>query len=70
MTLDQLRKLLNEDAPLVIHLVSGREFHVPHTDYVALSQNGSSLSFWDAKNQLEIIRTATIESITVENRAA
>jgi hypothetical protein len=70
MTVDEVRKFLHEDAPLTIHLVSGREFHVPHTDHAAISKNNTSLIISDDQDNLEIIRLPSIESITLSKKPA
>ena len=70
MTLDEIRKFLHEDAPLTIHLVSGREFFVPHTNHAALSRNNTSLIISDDQDNLEIIRLPSIESVTLTKRPA
>jgi hypothetical protein len=70
MTLEQIRRILREDAPLTVHLVSGRSFHVRHTDYAALSMSDTSLILTDDNDQIEIIRLPSIESITLEKKPA
>jgi hypothetical protein len=68
MTVEQIRKILHEDAPFVIHVVSGRQFRVAHTDYAALSMSEKMLLFTDEKENLELIRLSSIESITIEQK--
>ena len=70
MTLEQIRKLLHEDSPLTILLVSGRQFHVLHTDYAAISMSNTSLVITDDQDNIEIIRLPSIESITLEKKPA
>jgi hypothetical protein len=70
MTLEEIRRLLHEDAPLTIHLVSGRQFHVPHTDHAAISMNNTSLIISDDQGDIEIIRLPSIESVTLTKEPA
>ena len=70
MTLEQIRKILHEDAPLVVHLSSGREFYVRHTDYAAISMSDTSLVITDDNDNIEIIRLPSIESITLQKKPA
>ena len=69
MTIEKIRRILHEDAPFTIHLVSGRQFRVPHTDYAALGMNNSTLVFTDDTGSLELIRLSSIESLTPEKTA-
>lgn len=70
MSLDELRKILHEDAPFIVHLASGRQFRVPHTDHAALTINNSSLIISDVTGGIELIRLPSIESITLEKKPA
>ncbi|MBI4625589.1 MAG: hypothetical protein HY736_20515 [Verrucomicrobia bacterium] len=68
MTAAQLRKYLAEDAPLTIHVGSGRKFYVPHTDFAMLSTSQKFLVFFDARDIAEIIPLRSIESITLARK--
>ena len=70
MTLDQIRHVLHEDSPVVIHLVSGREFRVPHTDYAALGIGDRTLTITDEKGSIELILLESIESMTLTKEPA
>jgi hypothetical protein len=66
LTLEALKVVLHGNSPFTIHLVSGREFHVPHTDYAALTPGDSSMVVTTKDTLFEVIRLSGIESITVE----
>ena len=69
-TSEQIPKFLPEDGPVTIHLVSGRQSRVLHTDYGAISMSNTSLVITDDRDNIEIIRLPSIESITFEKPAA
>lgn len=66
MTLEHLKAILHGNSPFTLHLVSGREFHVPHTDYAALTPGDTSIVVTTKDTLVEVIRLSGIESITVE----
>jgi hypothetical protein len=70
MTLQQICDVLHGTSPFVIHLVSGREFRVPHPDYAALAVGDASLVFTSDTGSLELIRLSQIESITLSKESA
>jgi hypothetical protein len=68
MTVEHIRELLHADAPLTIHVVSGRS--APHIDFAHISQSQNYLVWTDANDSVELIRPLSIESITVEKQPA
>ena len=37
MTAEHLREILHSRAPLIVHVMSGRRFVIPHSDYAHIS---------------------------------
>ena len=70
MTVERIRELLHANAPLTIHVMSGRRFRVPHSDFAHISQSQNYLVWTDEKDGVELIRLPAIESITVEKQPA
>lgn len=66
MTLNQVREFLHGSDPLIIRMVSGREYRVKHPDYAALGQDDATFIFTDDKGALEYIRLSQLESIHLE----
>ena len=68
MTAPQLRQYL-QNAPLTLHLGSGRKFRVPHTDYAHVSPNGKFVIVYGATPDdiFEIVGLKDIESVTMKN---
>ena len=67
MTTDQIRQILHEDSPILIHLMSGREVRVPHPDYAALGIGDRTLTITDEKGSIELI---LLESMTLTKKPA
>lgn len=65
MTLDNIRDLIRGTSPFKLRMVSGRVIEIPHPDFVALAQSGTSIVFTDARDRLEVIRISQIESYEV-----
>jgi hypothetical protein len=65
MTVEHIRELLHKNAPLVVHLVSGREFRIPQGDFAHVSQSQNYLVFTNEDDTVELIRLPSIESVTV-----
>ena len=63
MTLNQVRSFLHGSEPLIIRMVSGREYRIKHPDYAALGQDDATLIFTDDKGELEYFRLSQLESI-------
>ena len=70
MTLNQVRSFLHGSEPLIIRMVSGREYRVKHPDYAALGQDDATFLFTDDKGELEYIRLSQLESIHLERTPA
>jgi hypothetical protein len=70
MTAEHVREILHSRAPLVVHVMSGRRFVIPHSDYAHISQSQNYLVFTDEKDRVELIRLPSIESITVAKEPA
>ncbi len=70
MTVEHIRELLHSNAPLTIHVMSGRCFRVPHSDFAHISQSQNYLVWTDEKDSVELIRLPAIECITVEKQPA
>ncbi|HWA27004.1 MAG TPA: hypothetical protein VG734_15200 [Lacunisphaera sp.] len=70
MTLDQIRNILHGTTPFTIRMVNGREYHVEHPDFVALTRDFTTLVLTDEKKLFELIRLDQIESINVVNELA
>ena len=64
-TAEHLREILHSRAPLIVHVVSGRRFVIPHSDYAHISLSENYLVFTDEKDRVELIRLPSIDSITV-----
>jgi hypothetical protein len=70
MTLAQIRDILHGSEPLVIRMVSGREYRVKHPDYAALGQDDATLLFTDDTGRIELIRLSQLESINLGEKPA
>jgi len=70
MTVEHVRELLHSNAPLTIHVMSGRTFQVRHSDYAHVSQSHNYLVFTHENDTVELIRLPSIESITVQKEPA
>ena len=68
MTVEHIRELLHSSAPLTIHVMSGRAFRVPHSDFAHISQSQNYLVWTNENDSVELIRLPSIESITVEKQ--
>ena len=70
MTVEHIRELLHSNAPLTIHVMSGRSFRVPHSDFAHISQSQNYVVWTNENDNVELIRLPSIESITVEKQPA
>ncbi len=64
MKADQLKLLLQTQGPVVLHLVSGREIVVRHTDYALFTKDGSTVAVGVTDSAFEVVAVAAIESVT------
>jgi hypothetical protein len=69
MTSDQVLNFLHSAEPFIIRLVSGREYHVTHPDYVAINPSKTTLIYVDDRDRAEWIRLNQIESVNTAQRA-
>jgi hypothetical protein len=70
MTVEHIRELLHKNSPLTVHLMSGRKFFIPQSDFAHISQSQNYLVFTNEDDTVELIRLPSIESITVEKAPA
>jgi hypothetical protein len=70
VTLDQVRAILHGTDPFTIRMVSGREYHIDHPDFVALGRDLGTLVFTQENGRIELIRLSQIESINVAGEPA
>jgi len=64
MNPDQLKELLRARGPIVLHLGSGREVVVRHTDYALFTPDRSCLAVAVTDSAFEIVTVSAIESVT------
>ena len=64
MNPDQLRQLLRAQGPVVLHLGSGREVRVRHTDYALFTPDATCLAVAVSESAFEIVAVSAIESVT------
>jgi len=67
MTATQLREIF-QNAPLTIHLVSGRTLRVQHTDYALVSPTGDSVAVYSKAGGLTLVSIGNIESIKPDRK--
>lgn len=64
MKADQLKQLLRAPGPVVLHLVSGREVVIPHTNYALFTKDGTGVAVAVTDSAFEFIAVSAIESVT------
>lgn len=64
MNPDQLKQLVRARGPVVLHLGSGREVMVRHTDYALFTPDGTCLAVAVTDSAFEVIAVSAIESVT------
>ena len=64
MNPDQLKQLLRARGPVVLHLSSGREIVVRHTDYALFTPDSTCLAVAVTDSAFEIVAVGAIESVT------
>lgn len=67
MTATQLKETL-QNAPLTIHLVSGRTLRVRHIDYALVSPTGDSVAIYSKAGGLTVVSISNIESIKPDRK--
>lgn len=77
MTPDDLRQLLRDETPLIIHIKSGETYTVPHPDFASVSPSGDGVVVFDSRKGTFLRSLATNKIASVEkvpgrrkNRAA
>ena len=70
MDVNQLKELLRARSPVTLHIMSGRELKVPHTDFALFSRDGKTLVVLLESDVFQIVNVAAIESVTPASAAA
>jgi hypothetical protein len=67
MTIEQLRALhqARPFKPFTVHLADGREFHVPHAEFLSQSPTGRVITIFKSDDTAEYIDLLLVSSLSV-----
>ena len=64
MTLSSVREAIESGHPFAIHMADGRTYEVPHGDFIAVSQKGTTVTFYDEDDRTHVLPLLTMTGIT------
>ena len=72
MTRAQIEAAIERKAPFTIRMADGKEYHVPHDDYISLPPVGSFVVVYDDKEHVYVLPLLTMTGLSyrAEDRKA
>ena len=64
MTVENLRTAIETNRPFRIQMADGREYEVPHRDFVAFTRKGTSLVLVTDDDRFQVLPLLTMTGIT------
>ena len=72
MTRAQVRSAIDSGVPFVLRMADGKEYKVPHPDYISMSPTGTFVTVYDDEGRffvLPLITMTGLASIVTESHA-
>jgi hypothetical protein len=63
MTRGQIESAIESGAPFALRMADGREYAVPHPDYISLSPKGTFVTVYDAEERFFVLPLLTMTSL-------
>jgi hypothetical protein len=63
MTRDQIQAALARGGPFTLLMADGKEYHVPHEDYIWLPPRSSSVFVWDDTGHFTVLPLLTMTGL-------
>ncbi len=63
MTREQIKSAVARKEPFVLRMADGREYSVPHPDYISIPPMGSSVIVWDDTGHYFVLPLLTMTGL-------
>ena len=63
MTREQIESAVARGVPFTLRMADGKEYPVPHRDYIALSPRASSVIVWDDAGHFTVLPLLTMTGL-------
>ncbi len=70
MSRSQVQAAVRSGNPLTIRMADGKEYHIPHQDYISLSPKGTFATVYDDEEGFYILPLLTMTGIAGSNSTA
>ena len=70
MNRGQIEAASERKLPFTLRLADGREYHVPHTDYISLPPVGAFVVVYDAQEHVFVLPLLTMSGLTYQAEGA
>lgn len=60
MTRDQVESAIASGKPFTLRMADGKEYQVPHRDYISLAPKGSCVIVWDDHGRYHVLPLLTM----------
>lgn len=64
MTSENIRNALDSGKRFMIRMADGKEYQVPHPDFVAFTRKRTSLVFWDEDDRMHVLPLITMTGLS------
>ena len=70
MSRREVEKALESNAPFIVRMADGKEYPVPHHDYISLPPTGSYVVVYDSDGAFNYLPLLTMTGLTIQERKA
>ena len=63
MTRSQIESAMNSGVPFMLRMADGREYKVPHRDYISLSPKGTFVTVYDDEERYFVLPLLTMTGL-------
>lgn len=67
MTRTQIESAIHRGVPFTLRMADGREYHVPHRDYISLSPRGTFVTVYDDEERFFVLPLLTMTGLVSSN---
>jgi hypothetical protein len=64
MNRSQIESAIERNLPFTLHMADGKEYHVPHRDYISLPPAGAFVVVYDDREHVFVLPLLTMTALT------
>ena len=70
MTRSQIEAAVERNLPFTLRMADGKQYHVPHRDYISLPPRGAFVVVYDEKEHVFVLPLLTMTGLTYQSQSS